>query len=77
MTPGVSILYLISTTHSLLLPAGRANLRLALEVLHDVKEPVVHIRLVGELDLDLVKIAEGILLHAGISTCIPRGSLSS
>jgi hypothetical protein len=35
--------------------------RLAFKVFHDVQEPIVHVRLLVELNLDLVKIAEGIL----------------
>lgn len=40
--------------------AGR-YLRLALEVLHDVEEAIIYIRLVVKLDLDLVQIRQGIL----------------
>jgi hypothetical protein len=35
--------------------------RLAFKVLHDVQEPIVHVRLLVKLNLDLVKIAERIL----------------
>jgi len=38
------------------------NLRLALEVFHNVKKPIVHIGLIRELDLDLVQVAERILI---------------
>jgi hypothetical protein len=36
-------------------------LRLALEVLHYIQEPVINIRLIVELDLNLVQVCEGIL----------------
>ena len=37
---------------------GRGDLHLALEVLHDVEEVVVHVGLVVELDLDCIEVAE-------------------
>lgn len=37
------------------------HLRLAFEVLHYIQEPVVNIRLIVELDFDLVQVCEGIL----------------
>ena len=35
--------------------------RLALEIFHDVKETIVDIGLIVELDFDLVKVSQGIL----------------
>lgn len=49
--------------------------RLALEVLHNIKEPVVHIGLLRELDFDLIKVAESILFETGISMGVPRKHL--
>jgi hypothetical protein len=37
------------------------HLRLAFEVLHNIKESIVDIGLVGKLNFDLIKITEGIL----------------
>jgi len=34
---------------------------LAFEVLHNIKEAIVYIWLVGKLDLNLIQVAEGIL----------------
>ena len=39
------------------------NLRLALEIFHNIQEPIIYIRLVGKLDLNLIKIAERILFR--------------
>ena len=39
--------------------AGRID-RLALKVLHDIEESIVHIRVVRKLDLDLVEVRQGI-----------------
>lgn len=36
-------------------------LRLALEILHYIQKPVVHVGLFNEADLDLIEIAQGIL----------------
>ena len=41
------------------------HLRLALEVLHDVEESIIHIWLVDKLDLDLVEVAQSILCANG------------
>lgn len=51
-----------------------AHLRLALKILHNIQKSIVNIWLVGELNLDLVKVAEGILLCTIISKCAPRQS---
>lgn len=40
---------------------GWLHLRLALEVLHDIQEPIVDVRLFNELNLDLVEITQSIL----------------
>lgn len=40
---------------------GQTPLRLAFEVFHDVKEPIVDIRLLVELYLDLVQVAQSVL----------------
>ena len=37
------------------------DLRLALEIFHDIQEAIVHIRLVMKLDLDLVQVSQRIL----------------
>lgn len=37
------------------------HVRLALEVLHNIKEPVIHIGLVVKLHFDLVEVRQGIL----------------
>jgi len=59
MTPGVSILFCISVCRE---PAsGSSDLRLTLEIFHNVQEFIIHIRLVVKLNLDLVQVAEGIL----------------
>lgn len=76
MTPGVSILRPFSYAHDVKgRPRRSFNSRLTLEILHDVKEPVVHIRLFRELDLDLVKVAESVLFEKDISTGVPREQL--
>lgn len=49
--------------------------RLALEVLHDVQEPIIYVWLLRELDFDLVQVAESILFETGISTGVPRKHL--
>lgn len=49
--------------------------RLALEVLHDVEESVIYIRLLRELDFDLVEVAQSILFGTGISAGVPRKQL--
>jgi hypothetical protein len=72
MTPGVSILRPFSFSQRVEGMGHNCYSRLALEVLHNVKEPVIHIWLLRELDLDLVKIAESILFETGISTGVPR-----
>ena len=41
------------------------HLRLALEVLHDVEEPVIHIWLVDKLYLDLIEVAQSVLCTSG------------
>lgn len=46
---------------------GRLNLRLRFEVLHDVEELVVYVCLVMELDLDLIKVRQGVLIPKSIS----------
>lgn len=57
MTPGVSIL--LSLVYN---AQQRAEiLRLALEVLHYIQKPVVHVGLFNKADLDLIKIAQSIL----------------
>lgn len=57
MTPGVSMLL-----WSVVSPEQRINhIRLAFKVFHNVEEPIVHVWLVVELYLDLVKIRQGIL----------------
>lgn len=61
MTPGVSMLPIVSNPGHVLRASW--HLRLALEILHDVEESVVHIGLLRELDLNLVKIAQRILLE--------------
>lgn len=59
-----------------MLKAGHScHSRLALEVLHYIKEPVIHIGLLRELDFDLIKVAESILFETGISTGVPRKHL--
>jgi hypothetical protein len=40
---------------------GRGHIRLALKVLHDVEELVIHFLLVAKLQLDLVQIGERVL----------------
>ena len=40
--------------------AGTLYLRLRLELLHDIQEVVVDLRLVPELELDLVQIGQGV-----------------
>lgn len=37
------------------------DLRLTLKILHDVEKPIVHIWLLGELYLNLIQVAQGIL----------------
>jgi len=37
------------------------RLRLALKILHDIEEPIIHVWQVVELHLDLVKVAESVL----------------
>ena len=41
--------------------AGTLYLRLRLELLHDIQKVVVDLRLVPELELDLVQIGQGVL----------------
>lgn len=74
ITPGVSILWPFS--YSQHVKSGRSyHSRLALEVLHNIKEPVVHIGLLRELDFNLVKVTESILFEMGISTGVPKKHL--
>lgn len=40
---------------------GTIHLRLAFEVLHDIKKSIVDIGLVRKLDFDLIKVTKGIL----------------
>jgi len=70
MTPGVSILWMISKregtkSQSIAAEASEEvyNIRLTLEIFHNIQKPVVDIRLVGELHFDLIKVAEGILYN--------------
>lgn len=51
--------------------------RLALKVLHDVEEPIVHIGLVMKLDFDLIQVGEGILRTKRISIQPGRSSEKS
>lgn len=60
MTPGVSILLQVRTLF--LLHVDACNLRLALEIFHNIKKPVVDIRLVHKAYLHLIKVAKGILM---------------
>lgn len=39
------------------------DLRLTLEILHDVQESVINVRLVDESHLDLIQVAESILVR--------------
>lgn len=57
ITPGVSIL-LSSVCNA---QQQAEYLRLALEILHYIQKPVIHIGLFNEADLDLVKIAQSVL----------------
>lgn len=43
------------------------HIRSALEIFHDIQESIVHIRVVGKLDLDLIEIAERVLFEKYIS----------
>jgi hypothetical protein len=60
ITPGVSILLRVS--YSISQHGVDSCLRLTLEVVHNIKESVVDIGLVYKTDLDLIKIAECILV---------------
>lgn len=42
----------------------KTDSRLTLEVLHDIKEAIVDIWLIDELDLDLVQVAQSVLVRA-------------
>lgn len=61
MTPGVSILIDCQFLWCILQCSPAGDARLAFEILHDVKEPVIDFWLLDEADLDLVEIAERIL----------------
>lgn len=66
MTPGVSILETVSihlARHLARLPVLRlkAHSRLAFKILHNVKEPVVNVRLVSKLNFDLIEITQSVL----------------
>ncbi len=66
MTPGVSILRTRQSgpvTHQ----HAHEYSRLALEVFHDVEKPVVDVRLVMKLHLDLVEVRQGILRENEVS----------
>lgn len=43
------------------LSQASSDVRLTLEVLHNIKEPVIDIGLVVELNFDLIEVCEGIL----------------
>ena len=40
---------------------SRLDLRLTLEIFHNIEEPIVYVRLISKLDLDLIKITKRIL----------------
>jgi hypothetical protein len=44
---------------------GNLHPRLALEIFHDVKKPIIYVRVVVELDLDLVEVTQRILEKQG------------
>lgn len=41
--------------------SGQGIIRLALEIFHNIEESIIDVWLVGELDFNLVEVAEGIL----------------
>lgn len=59
MTPGVSMLEQMMSFNVGMRMQG--YLRLALEILHNVQKSIIDIRLVVELDLNLIQIGESIL----------------
>lgn len=75
ITPGVSILHHHQSLNRAYESFSALNLRLALEVLHNIKESVIDVRLLGELDLDLIQIAQGILRGVTISSVLQHASL--
>lgn len=62
MTPGVSMLGKLASNHDENTSKSMRNSRLALKIFHDIQEPIIHIWLVGKLNLDLIKITERILI---------------
>lgn len=54
-------------SQSILNFVNHRNSRLALEIFHDIEEPIIHIGLIGKLHLDLIKVTESILF-IGVST---------
>lgn len=62
------MLHRVNTNSHFLL---RLDLRLAFEIFHYIEKTVIDVRLVMELNLDLVKIREGILFSkSAISHCL-------
>lgn len=63
MTPGVSMLEFQGQLFMKIggLFGNFLYSRLALEIFHNIKESVVHVGLVHELDLDLVQVTECVL----------------
>lgn len=59
MTPGVSIL--VHAVSRIRRRGVRHHSRLALEIFHNVQEPIVYIGLIVELDLNLIQVGEGVL----------------
>ena len=51
-----------------------SDLRLALEVLHNVKESIIYIRLVMELDFDLVQVRQGVLWGNLLTSVLKSGN---
>lgn len=69
MTPGVSILER-GVRGDVISSKKFRHLRLTLEVLHDVQEPIIHIRLINELNFDLIEIAQSILADSVLSAIL-------
>jgi hypothetical protein len=49
---------------------------LTLEIFHDVEKPIVHVRMVVELDLDLVEVTQRILEKTGSAVADQKDGLA-
>lgn len=68
MTPGVSILWNVSLLSDFVSPVE--NSRLAFKIFHNIKESIIYIGLISELNFYLIQVTQRILLIGSQRVCI-------